>query len=231
MRRRRGFIGQNFRTRWARLFDESGWLNPNLAAAMREARKTVPEQSDNPDTRLRALPRPLHSDWVWRPGAWSELVGAECRTAGAELVGGTKLFHDGPGASCGAVQYALDGGASGVAIETEGFTGSFVSLAIDVPKAGLEGLSARHLVCVSIDVEGEATGRVFVRMNLKVGPNVVQFQSELGDRGSVEFDLVDSALAEAAPNAGWLDVIVEAPVARRLEIRDLTVWRRPRADM
>ncbi len=121
----------------------------------------------------------------------------------------------------------------GVRMDVFQFDGSFLSLVIDVPREGVEGLSRRHLIRLEIRIETEKPLEVFGRMNVRHGPNVEQLVREFsGSSGEfmVEFDLSATRLNESRVERAWLDLIFEGPEMNQIILRDVTLSRRPRAE-
>lgn len=187
-----------------------------------------------------AIRRPMHSDWAWRPELWSGPVkpvgyaSIENKTAiGHEA----KVFHDCTLNELSIRQLrntrAKDIAAYGVHFDVFRFDGSFLSLVIDLPKQGVEGLSRRHLIRLEIRVETEKPLEIFGRLNVRHGPNVEQLVREFsGSSGefAIEFDLTATQMHEARVECAWLDLIFEGPEMNEIILRDVTLSRRPRAE-
>jgi len=83
-------------------------------------------------------------------------------------------------------------------------------------------------------IEMEKPLEIFVRLNIKHGPNTEQIVRELPlheDDVMVEFDLAYSNLNEKRIERAWVDLIFENPEMSQLVLRDLTFCRHPRADL
>jgi len=122
----------------------------------------------------------------------------------------------------------------GVRMDVFRFDGSFLSLVVDLPNEGIEGLTRRHLVRLDIHVETEKPLEIFGRLNVRHGPNVEQLVREFsGSSGefSVEFDLTATRMNEARVERTWLDLIFEGPEMNEIILRDVTLSRRPRAEI
>mgnify|MGYP006908216010 FL=1 len=188
------------------------------------------------DACVEAVPRPLHADWAWRPMPWSGPVDglAAGRVAsGAALGHGVKLFHDCPRGDC-AVRRLRDAetarGIAGIEIEVGRFEGGFLSLAIDLPPAAVNGLSRRHLVGVAMVLEVAHTRPVYARLNVRHGPNLAQVVQGWDGGPRVDLDLAVLDLDEDRVASAWVDLIFEAPAMTRITLRDVTLSRRPRAE-
>ncbi|MFT3688057.1 DUF6478 family protein [Paenirhodobacter sp.] len=168
---------------------------------------------------------PLGCDWIWRP-VLAEAEECVALPSGTPVAPGVTLFHD--AARPGLI---LRRTGDGVLCETEGFDGSFVSLSIDLPLAGVTGLSRTHVVRAIVPADTGAA-RLFCRLNLRHGPNVEQLLRGLPEGGgTAAFDLAYTRMNEKRLEQVWLDVILEAPRRGRALLHDLVVLRHPRADI
>jgi hypothetical protein len=69
---------------------------------------------------------------------------------------------------------------------------------------------------------------------VKHGPNTEQIVLELplgAEEVMVEFDLTYTKINEKRIEKLWIDLIFEGPEMNQIILRDVTVSRRPRADM
>lgn len=183
--------------------------------------------------------RPPLTDWAFRPEAWRmpirsmAAVGVETRTRLGEAV---TVFHDCTISEITVRQVrntrAEDLAPFGLRLDVFRFDGSFLSLAIDAPTQAVEGLRREHLIRVETVVESEAPLEIFLRLNVKHGPNTEQIVRELppgkGER-SVDFDMAYTELNEKRAERMWIDVIFEGAEMNQVTVRDLTLSRRPRA--
>ena len=184
--------------------------------------------------------RPMHSDWAWRPELWCGpikpvgLATVENKTGiGSEA----KVFHDCPLNELAFRQLRNtkdeDVAPYGIRFDVFRFDGSFLSLVVDLPPEGVEGLTRRHIVRLEIRVETEKPLEIFGRINVRHGPNVEQLVREFeGSNGelSLEFDIATTRLNEARVERAWLDLIFEGPGMSAIILRDMTLSRRPRAE-
>ena len=187
------------------------------------------------------VPAPHDADWCWRPALWHGPLpepGAASVDSGYSLGSGVTLFHD-----CRISELTLrqirntreaDLAAFGLRMDVFQFDGSYLSLAIDLPPEAAQGLTRGHLIRVDTMVELERPLEIFARLNVKHGPNTDQMVRELplgsGD-SFVEFDLAYSKLNEKRVEKLWLDLIFEGPQMNQVILRDLTLNRRPRAEL
>ncbi len=186
-----------------------------------------------------AVRRPPMADWAFRPEAWRmpirpmAAVGVETRTWLGEAV---TVFHD-----CTISEITVrqvrntreeDLAPFALRLDVFRFDGTFLSLAIDAPPQAVDGLRREHLIRVETIVESETPLEIFLRLNVKHGPNTEQIVRELppgaGER-SVDFDLAYTELNEKRAERMWLDVIFEGAEMNQVTVRDLTLSRRPRA--
>ena len=184
--------------------------------------------------------KPLGCDWSWRPKLWKGPVfpqgvaAAEARTRIGDEV---TLFHD-----CKLSELTLrqirnsraeDIAPYGLRMDVFRFDGSFLSLVLDLPEAGVSGLKLNHLIRLDMVVELEKPLEVFCRLNVKHGPNTEQLVRELPQTGEscVEFDLAYTKMNERRVEKAWVDLIFEGPQMNQIVLRDLTFARHPRAEL
>ena len=181
------------------------------------------------------------SDWAWRPEAWSGPLpeqGMASVPSKSILGGEISLHHD-----CDFSELSLrqlrntreaDLAPYGLRMDVFNFDGSFLSLVIDFPEASLSGLKRKHLIRLEPIIELEKPLEIFARLNIKHGPNTEQVVRELPLNDTVpmvEFDLAYTKLNEKRVDSMWLDLIFEGPQMNQVTLRDLTLTRRPRADV
>lgn len=243
---------RRFLRRWARAADAAASIEVENLRALRARARQIGRELDRlvhvADGRLNGpvpgqatIAAPPGSEWSWRPQLWS---GPVRPAGGAALETRTKLgdeltlFHDCQRSEIVLRQQrnrrAADGAAYGLQLEVFHFDGSFLSLVLDLPEAGLHGMQLRHLVWLKLRLAQERPVEIFARLNIKHGPNTEQLVRELPrteGEVTVEFDLAYSRLNEKRVERAWLDLIFGAPQASRLCIHDLALGRRPRADL
>jgi hypothetical protein len=188
-----------------------------------------------------SFPKPHNADWAWRPELWRGplpkpgLSAVQTRSMlGTEVT----LFHD-----CTYSELTLrqlrnlleaDLAPYGLRMDVFRFDGSFLSLVIDLPSEGIEGLKRTHLLRMDMIVELEKPIEIFARLNIKNGPNTEQIVREMDltqGQTTVEFDLAYSNLNERRIEGAWIDLIFESPEMNQVVLRDLTFSRRPRAQI
>lgn len=238
--------------RWANIADRAGEMDAEALRSVRSRARALRRRLDRvlhvADGRLTlpligssGIKKPLYSDWAYRPELWR---GPVSPPGIAAVVGKTKLgdeatlFHD-----CAKSEITLrqvrntreeDLAPFGVRLDVFRFDGSFLSLVIDLPHEAAEGLKKRHLVRLDIIVEVEKPLEIFARLNVKHGPNTEQIVRELPmheDDRMVEFDLAYTNLFEKRVERMWLDLIFEGPEMNQVTVRDVTLSRRPRAEI
>lgn len=187
-----------------------------------------------------ALSKPHGTDWAWRPQIWRERLGVPGHSSvqsqtklGEEL----KLFHDCERSELTLRQLRntreIDLSPFGLRLDVFAFDGSFLSLVLDLPQSAVDGLTKSHLVRMNTIIEMEKPLEVFVRLNVRHGPNTEQLVRELppeDDDRMVEFDLAYTRLNEKRIERAWVDIIFENPQMSQVILRDLTFGRRPRAE-
>ena len=200
-----------------------------------EGRLALPVIGPNP---IRRLPG---TEWAWRPDLWRGPVpqrgfaAIENRT---QLCDGATLFHD-----CGNSEITTrqirntreqDLAPFGLRMDVFHFEGSFLSIVLDLPPDAVQGLRTRHLIRLEAIVEMEKPLEIFARLNIKHGPNVEQVVRELPlnePEVMVEFDLFYTRLNEKRVEKAWIDLIFEGPELNQIVLRDVTLSRRPRAEL
>ena len=197
------------------------------------------------ETRL-AVPRigssvfalPSGTDWSWRPDLWRATL---ARRGAAGIADRTRIddqasvFHDCPLAEITLRQIrnsaAGDLAPFAVALDILGFSGSFLSLAIDLPQAAAEGLRKRHILRAEVQALHERPVGLYARLNIRHGPNTEQIVRDFSpDQPVAEFDLAHTSLDEKRVDLLWLDLIADRPAMNRIIYKDVTIARYPRGE-
>ena len=200
-----------------------------------EGRLALPRLGSN------AMHRPPGADWMWRPELWrgpvtpSGTAGVEPRTTfGEELV----VHHDCPLKELTLRQHRNDRQGDlapfGVAVDILGFEGSYLSLLIQLPEKAAQTLARRHIFRVELSVERDRDIALYGRLNVKNGPNTEQITTRFEGQDHAliaDFDLGFSHINEKRVERLWLEVFFESPAMSRVDLRDLTVSRRHRAEV
>ncbi|MGB7242329.1 MAG: DUF6478 family protein [Sulfitobacter sp.] len=238
--------------RWARAARNSATVNLATLRLQRTRARLLKAHLDRlihtSDARL-ALPaigssnfvKPHNADWAWRPELWRGPLatpGLAAVQTKSKLGDEVTLFHD-----CDYSEITMhqrrnlreeDMAPYGLWLDVFRFDGSFLSLVIDLPDAAVQGLKKTHLLRVSATVEMEKPIEIFARINIRHGPNTEQIVRELPLKDkeiSVEFDLAYSKLNEKRVERAWVDLIFEGPQMNQVVLRDVTLSRRPRAQI
>lgn len=188
-----------------------------------------------------AIARPLHTDWAYRPEPWRaplSPIGHASVESKTEFGSEAKLFHD-----CERTELTLrqvrnrresDLAPFGLRLDVFAFDGSFLSLVIELPDSAVQGLERRHVIRLTTDVDLERPLEIFARLNIRHGPNTEQIVRELplaDDEIMVDFDLAYTKMNEKRVERMWLDLIFEGAEMNQVLIRDVTLTRRPRAEL
>ncbi len=236
--------------RWTRLAEAGPELESFELRALRAEARGMRRQLDRvlqvADARLAGpgagLPQmPLGTDWSWRPDLWRGALPEPGTVAAGDrtpLGEGVALYHDCPLGEVVVLQVrndrVEDRAPYGLAIDVFGFQGSFLSLAINLPTAAVDGLKVRHLMRAEMVIDSDSPVKAYARMNIKHGPNQAQPVSTLPEQGRdkiAEFDLAYCELNDKRIERAWLDLILNEAAMTRIVIRDLVLSRRPRAEL
>ncbi len=220
--------------RWARLAGEADGLPASrlrrLDAQARDLRRDLNRIISQADARLdRMRPGadpvdlPAGTDWRWRPGFLSapiEPSGIAAPDSGTRLGDEAAVWHDCADRALILRQVRNAGHAElspyGLLLETLGFSGSFLSLSVDLPPDALQGLTRSHILRLAIGVSVERPMNIYGRLNIGHGPNTDDLLRHLGDvvAGQAqhlvcEFDLHLVEMNEKRLEKIWLDLIFE----------------------
>lgn len=200
-----------------------------------DGRLTLPPIGSN------AIAKPLGTDWAYRPQLWRGPIvpiGAASVESKTKFGDEATVFHDCRISELTVRQVrntrAEDIAPFGLRLDVFRFDGSFLSLVLDLPQEAVEGLKKRHLVRLQTIVEMEKPLEIFARLNIRHGPNVEQIVRELPLNAAdivVEFDLAYTKLNEKRVEQMWIDLIFEGPEMNQIILRDVTLSRRPRAQL
>ena len=200
-----------------------------------EHRLALPLIGPNP------IRRPMGTDWAWRPDLWKGPIavpGQASVPGKSQVCDGATVYHDCRRSELTYRQVRnareADVAPFGFRMDVFRFDGSFLSLVLDVPQDGVRGLRLRHLVRLDVIIEMEKPLEIFARLNIKHGPNVEQIVRELPlaeEEVMVEFDLAYTKVNEKRVERMWVDLIFEGPEMNQIILRDVTVSRRPRAEL
>lgn len=185
--------------------------------------------------------RPPGTDWAWRPEVWLgpiSKMGFASMVNRTQICEGATIFHDCKMSELTARQIRntreSDIAPFGFRLDVFRFDGSFLSLALDLPESAAQGLKQKHIIRVDLIVEMEKPLEIFARLNVKHGPNIETIVREMpldAEEVMVEFDLGFSKINEKRIEKLWLDLIFEGPEMNQITLRDVTMTRRPRAEL
>lgn len=215
------------------------------ARALRRNLDQVIHQADHrlalPVIGPNVIRKPMGTDWSWRPMLWKGPIpvpGMASVPGKAVVCDGATIFHD-----CRRSELTFrqirngreaDIAPFGFRMDVFRFDGSFLSLVLDLPEEAARGLRLKHLIRLDVVVEMEKPLEIFARLNIKHGPNVEQIVYELPlneEEVMVEFDLAYSKMNEKRVERLWLDLIFEGPEMNQITLHDVTLSRRPRAEL
>jgi hypothetical protein len=238
--------------RWRDRASQAEWCHLSRLRGQWAQARTLRDELDHliyvADSRL-ALPAigssafhvPFDADWGWRPQLWRAPLpksGLASVHSGEVLGDEVGVFHD-----CDASEISLrqvrnfresDLAPFALRMDVFAFSGTFLSIAIDLPQAAIDGLRRRHLIRLDTAVQMEKPVDLFARLNIKHGPNTEQIVLQLPlseDEVMVEFDLAYTNINEKRIEKAWVDLIFQDPAMNELILRDVTLCRRPRAEL
>lgn len=188
-----------------------------------------------------AMQLPLYTEWAHRPELWTGPIsqqGASAVPTKAGIGSEATLYHD---CDISELTYRQvrnrsedDLAPFGLRLDVFRFDGSFLSLSVGMPDEACKGLTRRHIVRLDYAIDLEKGIEIFARLNVQHGPNLEQIVRELPlhtEDGHVDFDLAYSKLNEKRVEKLWVDLIFEGPEMNQIVLRDLTISRRPRAEL
>ena len=237
MRRFVELIGQAVPWRLPRAATDGAWNETGSmpASPLQRSTGSFPADVNSPGVPDVDFPKPLHTEWAWRPEPWNMPVvpsGIESCASGASFGTQAKLFHDCRLGTCSVRQHDGSDGPTrfALSIETHEFDGDFLSIAIDLPEEAVAKLTRNRLLRVAVHSEGDRPA-MFARLNLRSGPNVEHLVQQLddGDATHLDLDLAELNGGDSPVTSAWVDVIFETPRSNRIRLDDLTFTLRPRA--
>lgn len=184
---------------------------------------------------------PAASDWIWRPQIFrrkSENLGFAGLAGPWRFDDEATLFHDCPQAMVGARQILATPGTSeapfALQIDAFAFAGSYLSLSFDLPQPAARSMNHRHLVVVEGQIAALRSSGLYARLNIRHGPNLAQLTQKMdivGGRMAATFDLAPMVLNEKRIENTWIDILFENPFFNQYHLGDVTIHRRPRAEL
>ncbi|MCU0817410.1 MAG: DUF6478 family protein [Cypionkella sp.] len=245
-------LQRRMQRRWSHLAERSTRMQLEELSGLRQKARALRRNLDRvifeaehrlalPVIGSNAMRKPLGTDWSWRPDLWRGPIpvpGFSTVPGKASVCEGATVFHDCRRSELTVRQIRntreADLAPFGFRMDVFRFDGSFLSLVLDLPPGAAEGLKLRHLIRLDVIVEMEKPLEIFARLNIKHGPNVEQIVRELplGDEEvMVEFDLAYTKVNEKRVERLWVDLIFEGPEMNQIILRDVTLSRRPRAEL
>jgi hypothetical protein len=238
--------------RWRRASEQAAASDAEdlrrMGSKARQLRRALDQVIHVADARLTlpmigmdSIRKPWGTDWAWRPEVWRGRIavpGQATIPARAVVVDGTTIYHD-----CRRSELTFrqirntreaDLAPFGFRLDVFRFDGSYLSLAIDLPAEAAQGLRLTHLLQIETLVEIEKPLEIFARLNIKHGPNVEQLVREFpvgAEAVMVEFDLAYTKIDDRRVERIWIDLIFEVPEMNQIILRDVTITRRPRAEL
>lgn len=202
---------------------------------MDELHEDVPPVGDvEPDAG-----HPEGCDWVvpFLPSMAALGISPGARVAsGLRVTSEIAVFHDCPVAALQLAEVATSdsrGQGVGLALLPSGFSGSYLSLAVDLPDARVAGSGRDHIIRVACRLSREKPIVPHCRLNIRSGPDTVQLLAspERYNRMFVaDFALNGVPFVPSARFSMWVDLIIEPGDANnRILISRLSVSRRLRA--
>lgn len=244
------------RRQWSALAETAETLGPGRLRHLREEALDLRASLDRflirADRRaarsrqaLDALHLPGGTDWRWRPPFMAGQIsprGVAGPEPGGTLGEGAALWHDCAERALILEQIgnsaATDLSPFGIRLEIFGFSGSFLSLSIDLPTSALSGLTRSHVLRLETGILAERAINVYARLNIGHGPNTDEmtlqlhsFQPGQPSQQVTEFDLAYTQMNEKRLEKIWLDLIFEAPRMNGVQIRELFLSRHLRAEL
>lgn len=215
------------------------------ARNLRQYLDTVLRESDErlsfPRAGEEAQQLPRGTDWSWRADAWrwrADQKGLAFVGNGWWIAPGLQLFHDCPDQEISVRQLRnksnQDLSPYAIRLDVLNFSGSFLSIAMDLPDSAVKDLRKSHLVRLDTWIESEQPLEIYARLNVQHGPNTEQMVRELSGRDAaswVEFDLDAPNLNESRIERMWVDLIFNNPSMNMVTIREFSFSRNPRAEL
>lgn len=191
------------------------------------------------------LDLPPGTAWRWRPqlmAARTSPRGIAAPESGTRLAEEAAIWHDCPERALILRQMRNSRSAElspyGLLLEILGFSGSFLSISIDLPQAALEGLTRSRIVRLASVISVERPMNIYARLNVGHGPNTDQLLRHLGDLQPgrttsfvTEFDMFKIEMNEKRLDKIWLDLIFEQPHMNAVRIGDLFLSHHQRAEV
>ena len=166
----------------------------------------------------------MSSEPLWRILSGLEGLASQdlSLTSGSELTPGVRLFHDGRDIRCVF--------KDGLTLELTAFSGSYVSLAMEIPTAQAEKMREGHLLEVTFRADASHPTLADIRVNFERAEGLAQVGvNRVLSHGGYRclLDLAHTEIGEVS--AVWVDLILRRPWDRMVKLRDLTIALCPRS--
>lgn len=117
------------------------------------------------------------------------------------------------------------------------FDGGYLSLVVDLPSEVQNGLCNTHIIGFSGAVDFKNPVDIFIRLNIKNGPNTHQITQKItplppifSDRRFIaEFDLAYVNVNFHRLQSLWVDIVFETPQMNQIQLKDTVFTRYERA--
>jgi len=246
------FFHQRSLRRWERLADVVKNANPATLKELRKRARAIENRAANvaniAKVKLDSQPgdtvidgmKPA-TDWACRPDFWAcyqENTGHAPAKNNTSFARDVTLYHDCKSSSVSVRQMRNHGveydAPFGLHLDIYQFSGSFLSIVVRAPDGITHGLTKSHILGVSSHFECERAIEISLRLNLKNGPNTEQVNKIIDPssrRAVTEFDLAYVPFKESRTEQVWFDLFFDDPAMNGITLRDLTLFRRQRADL
>jgi len=210
-----------------------------LRRLQRQTAITLAEIDDRANANQQHIVAPSGSDWSWRPRLWSSAQAGAQAGASSVLSGGplrfgsdAAIFTDGGDGQIIARQTRMratgDAVLFGLKLEVFDFTGTYVSVVLDLPPSAARGLTLKHHLSANLSLTAEADLQCYAVLNLASGPNKERLVA--GFRPSeraieVPFDLSKTHFDPNRLERLWVELIFEPKPMNALHVQDLTLYR------
>lgn len=158
--------------------------------------------------------------------------------SGSPLGDDLQIFHDCSVRDLSVRQRRFSGGTDEapfpIEIEVYQFEGSFLSIVQNLPDDLVHGAGDQDILELSFAISSESECDLFLRLNVRHGPNESQLTRSCHTAASRQvqsFDLAEAQLSHRSVDRIWIDVIFSDPAMNRIVVSDLIARRRARAQV
>ena len=178
--------------------------------------------------------------WTFVPDFWTKAIKPNAgvtRNRETRLGGGVGLFHDSRNTEFSWQQITLPNPSNATDIklhvETNNFNGTFLSVAVSLPKHLLKNLSEKSIISAKMQFIADSDLEVKIRLNFARGPNTYAlWRSWSGKNQGCDagFELQDCEINPATADGFWIDLILAATKTQSFAIQGLSISHRYRAE-